>query len=158
MLVTQDPDRKLGFRLMLVNWGNAGDPTVVAADRQLRSFMGLRCPRVRGAPQSIFSILIRRISARRPASMRGRPPRFRDFQRQYRRKPARCQRTSVSGWMIVTGNQRYSWMKNSPIAIRELDATAHLALQHAQLLPERGILRLKSALWPAPGLDDTRLS
>jgi hypothetical protein len=27
-----------------------------------------------------------------------------------------------------------------------LDATAHLALQHGQLLPERGILRLKSAL------------
>jgi hypothetical protein len=58
-------------------------------------------PWMRGAPQSIFSILIRRISARRPASMRGRPPRFRDFQRQYRRKPARCQRTSVSGRMIV---------------------------------------------------------
>src|SRR2546430_13478500 len=42
-------------------------------------------------------------------------PRFRDFQRQYRRKPARCQRTSVSGRMIVmalriAGNQRYSWM------------------------------------------------
>src|SRR5215813_6708147 len=73
---------------------------------------------MRGAPQSIFSTLIRRISARRPASMRGRPPRFRDFQRQYRRKPARCQRTSVSGRMIVmalriAGNQRYSWMKNS---------------------------------------------
>src|SRR6266567_2934552 len=58
-------------------------------------------PWMRGAPQSIFSILIRRISARRPASMRGRPPRFRDFQRQYRRKPARCQRTSVCGRMIV---------------------------------------------------------
>src|SRR2546430_12930102 len=45
-------------------------------------------------------------------------PRFRDFQRQSRRKPARCQRTSVSGRMIVmalriAGNQRYSWMKNS---------------------------------------------
>jgi len=63
---------------------------------------------------------------RRPASMRGRS-RFRDFQRQYRRKPARCQRTSVSGRMIVIalriarkpaiqldpGNQRYSWMKKA---------------------------------------------
>src|SRR5262249_54039178 len=73
---------------------------------------------MRGAPQSIFSTLIRRISARRPASMRGRPPRFRDFQRQYRRKPARCQRTSVSGRINVmalriAGNQRYSWMKNN---------------------------------------------
>jgi hypothetical protein len=31
--------------------------------------------------------LIRRISARRSASICGRPPRKRDFQRQYRRKP-----------------------------------------------------------------------
>jgi hypothetical protein len=35
-----------------------------------------------------------------------------------RRKPARCQRTTVSGRMIVMalrtdGNQRYSWMNNS---------------------------------------------
>jgi hypothetical protein len=36
--------------------------------------------------------------------------------------------------------------EEQPIAIRELDATAHLALQHGQLLPERDILRLKSAL------------
>jgi hypothetical protein len=28
--------------------------------------------------------------------------------------------------------------EEQPIAIRELDATAHLALQHGQLLPERG--------------------
>src|SRR5262245_28457460 len=59
-----------------------------------------------------------RISARRSASIGGRPPRERDFQRQYRQKPARCQRTRVSGRMIVMalstdGNQRYSWMKNS---------------------------------------------
>ena len=36
--------------------------------------------------------------------------------------------------------------EEQPIAIRELDAAARLALQHGQLLPERGILRLKSAL------------
>jgi hypothetical protein len=41
------------------------------------------------------------ISARRPASICGRPPRERDFQRQYRRKPARCYRTRVSGRTIV---------------------------------------------------------
>jgi hypothetical protein len=40
--------------------------------------------------------------------------------------------------------------EEQPIAIRELDATSHLALQHGQLLPERGILRLKSA----PGLEE----
>jgi len=32
------------------------------------------------------------------------------------------------------------------IAIRELDPTAHLALQHNQLLPQRGILCFKAAL------------
>ena len=38
---------------------------------------------------------------RRSVSICGRPPGDRDFQRQYRRKPARCQRTMVSGRMIV---------------------------------------------------------
>jgi hypothetical protein len=32
------------------------------------------------------------------------------------------------------------------IAVRELDATAHLTLQHEELLPQRGILCFKSAL------------
>jgi outer membrane putative beta-barrel porin/alpha-amylase len=36
----------------------------------------------RGAPQSKFSVLICRISARNAASISGRPPRRRDFQRQ----------------------------------------------------------------------------
>src|SRR5213080_4721006 len=72
---------------------------------------------MRGAPHSGFSALIRRISARRSAAILGRPPRKRDFQRQYRRKPPRCQRTRVSGRMIVMvfrtdGNHRYSWTKN----------------------------------------------
>src|SRR6266853_906723 len=64
-----------------------------------------------------LSALMRRISARRSASTCGRPPRERDFHRQYRRKPARCQRTRVSGRMIVMalridGNHRYSMTKN----------------------------------------------
>src|SRR6266699_3800403 len=72
---------------------------------------------MRGAPHKEFSALIRRISARRSASIFGRPPRERDFQHQYRRKPARCQRTRVLGRMIVMvfrtdGNHRYSKTKN----------------------------------------------
>src|SRR5216683_4250341 len=72
---------------------------------------------MRGAPQSWFSVLICRISARNSISIRGRLPRGFDFQRQYRRKPARCHRTSVSGWTIVTtvridGNHRYIWTRN----------------------------------------------
>jgi hypothetical protein len=51
--------------------------------------------------------------------------------------------------MIITalridGNQRYLDQEQA-IAVRELDATAHLAPQHDQLLPERGIFRFKSA-------------
>jgi hypothetical protein len=73
-------------------------------------------PWMRGAPQNGFSTLIRRINARSSMWICGRP-RGRDFQRQYERKPALCQRTSVSGRMIVRtcridGNQRYSWIKN----------------------------------------------
>ena len=41
----------------------------------------------------------------------GRPPREREFRRQYSRKPVRCHRMVVSGWIIVTafntdGNRR----------------------------------------------------
>jgi len=36
--------------------------------------------------------------------------------------------------------------KEQAIAVREGDESAHLALQHNQLISERGILRLKSAL------------
>ena len=70
----------------------------------------------RRAPQRIFRA-IRQINARVSASIFGRPPRERHFQRQYRRKPARCRRTRVLGRMIVTalrtdGNQLYSMTKN----------------------------------------------
>jgi hypothetical protein len=69
------------------------------------------------APQSWFSVQICLISARNSISIRGRPPREFDFQRQKWRKPARCQYTSVSGRTIVTAsrinrNHRYIWMKN----------------------------------------------
>ena len=43
-----------------------------------------------------------RINARRSAAIFGRPPGEPDFQRQYRRKPARCQRT-LRGWFLQTG-------------------------------------------------------
>ena len=66
-----------------------------------------------------LKVAVSRISARRSASICGRPPRGRDFQRQYRRKPARCRRTRVSGRMIVMvfrtdGNHRYSRTRRSP--------------------------------------------
>jgi hypothetical protein len=42
--------------------------------------------------------------------------------------------------------------EEQPIAVRELDPTAHPVLQHNQLLPQRGILCFKSA----PGLEERR--
>src|SRR5215470_1258377 len=56
---------------------------------------------MRGAPHSGLSRLIVRIKSRMSAGTAGRPTRRRDFQRQYRRKPLRCQRTSVSGLKIL---------------------------------------------------------
>jgi hypothetical protein len=62
--------------------------------------MDPRCSRVGS------SLLIRRISARSSGSILGLPPRRQDFQRQYARKPRRCQRSSVSGltMMIASSN------------------------------------------------------
>jgi hypothetical protein len=47
-------------------------------------------------------MLISRISFRISSGTIGRPPRRLDFQRQYNRKPARCQRTMVSGFTIAS--------------------------------------------------------
>ncbi len=57
--------------------------------------------------------LMRRIKPRTSVGICGRPPRERDFQRQYRRKPIRCRRTIVSGLMMTAafnsdGIQPYS--------------------------------------------------
>src|SRR5437588_9256555 len=58
---------------------------------------------MRGAPHSGLSRLIVRIKSRMSAGTAGRPTRRRDLQRQYRRKPLRCQRYE-RGSTIVTSN------------------------------------------------------
>jgi hypothetical protein len=71
---------------------------------------------MRGAPQSGFSLLIRRIKTRSSVLICAVVlPVGRDFQRQLPRNPALWQRTSISDRMIVSacridGNQRYSWL------------------------------------------------
>ena len=77
----------------------------------------LACLLRRKADMLDASTNVRWINARRFGSICGRPPRERDLQRQYPRKPARCQRTRVSGRMIVRtgkidGNNRYSWTRS----------------------------------------------
>jgi len=59
-------------------------------------------PWIFGAPQRGFSNARRRISARVSALTFGLPPDGRDFHFQNRRKPARCQRTTVSGFTITS--------------------------------------------------------
>ena len=68
-------------------------------------------PWIRGAPQQGFSRHILRISSRTSREMIGRPglP-CRTFQVQNRRKPARCQATTVSG-LIMASAERQSRQK-----------------------------------------------
>src|SRR5258705_11973644 len=47
-------------------------------------------PWIRGAPHSELAMLISRISLRISGATVGRPPRHRDFHRQYDLNPARC--------------------------------------------------------------------
>jgi hypothetical protein len=62
-------------------------------------------PWIRRAPHSGLAMLISRISLRISSGTVGRPPRPLDFQHQYDRKPARCQRTMVSGFTIASASQ-----------------------------------------------------
>src|SRR5882724_868157 len=107
-------------------------------------------PWIRGAPQSWLSVLICRISARSSISICGRPHRERDFQRQQQRKPARCQRTSVSGSIIVTtfrieGNQRYISTKNPQSLFVRWALPRTFRRKNDQLMSKYRILSLKPA-------------
>jgi hypothetical protein len=62
-------------------------------------------PWIRGATYNGLAILISRINSRISSGTVGRPPRGRDFQRQYDLNPARCQRTMVSGFTIANASQ-----------------------------------------------------
>src|SRR5262249_32628692 len=102
-----------------------------------------------GAPQSRFSTLIRRISTRKSAAICGRPPMECDFQRQLAAKTS----TMPAHEGLWPDDRHGLEDRRKPtiqldekqaIAVRELDATAHLALQEDQLMPEHGIFCLKS--------------
>ena len=58
-------------------------------------------PWILGAPQNGLATLMSRINCRRSDGASGRPPSGRDLHRQYDRKPARCQRITVSGLTIA---------------------------------------------------------
>jgi hypothetical protein len=58
-------------------------------------------PWILGAPHSGFARLMLRIRCRISSATFGLPLRGRDFHRQNKRKPARCQRMTVSGLTIA---------------------------------------------------------
>jgi hypothetical protein len=99
-------------------------------------------PRMRGAPKSGFSMLIRRISVRNSVSICGRPPRPNDFQTPI---------TTKAGPMPT--HQRFRL--DNPQDLQdggkrsihhEPGSAGHLAPQNDQLMSERSILSLKPAL------------
>jgi hypothetical protein len=74
------------------------NPTGNSAFRNIESEL-CSSPWTRGAPQVGFSATMRKMSSRSSLLIRFRPVRIRcrESQDQYSRKPARCQRTTVSG-------------------------------------------------------------
>src|SRR5262252_4494277 len=81
------------------------NPPQVARDSPLRE-QEANSPWIFGAPQPVFSCAKRRINARSSGVILGRPARGRDFQRQYRRKPARCQPPTGSGLTMTSASRQ----------------------------------------------------
>src|SRR5881628_3797026 len=105
---------------------------------------------MRGAPHSGLSTLIRRISARSSASIWGRPP-IAGFPTPVMAK-AGPMPTHQGLRSDDSDGPEHRWKpsiqqnQEQAIPICELDATPHPALQHNQLMTERRVLGLKSAL------------
>ena len=75
-------------------------------------------PWIRGAPYNGLAMLISRTNCRISVGTAGRPKRRLDFQRQNNRKPARCQRTTVSGRTMASaswafGNRRQAQLRTN---------------------------------------------
>src|SRR3984893_5987065 len=92
-------------------------------------------PWIRGAPHRGLAMLISRTSRRISTATVGRPERGRDFQRQYDLNPARCQRTTVSGFTIVSALRVLGANLVSPTKIRRSMGTE------------------SQSLWQVPSLD-----
>src|SRR6266566_4860932 len=99
---------------------------------------------MRGAPHKEFSALIRRISARSSAAIFGRPPRERDFQCQYRRKPAMPAHEGLgpddSDGLEDRWKPSIQLDQEQAIAVREVGTTTYFPLHHDQLVSERRVL------------------
>ena len=100
-----------------------------------------------------FASHIVRIKVRMSGSMTGRPgPRFRLFHVQYRLKPERCQRVTVSGFTMTSARRQSFQIRNrrtqeNPVDVRK-PWSFHRATKNRDLLPQREILKAEGA----PGL------
>jgi hypothetical protein len=63
-------------------------------------------------------MLISQISRRISSGTVGRPPRGRDFQRQNKRKPARCHSMTVSGLTIAKASNIFGAKRYKPTNIK----------------------------------------
>ena len=96
------------YRFAKVEQPHRGDATAKGIARQFARKSRIRAstPRswTRGAPQVGFSFAMVWREARTSCPVTGLPTRLlRDRKRQYRRKPFRCHRTTVSGFTIRRG-------------------------------------------------------
>jgi hypothetical protein len=93
-----------------------------------------------GAPQVGFSSAKRRISTRTSAVVFGRSPCARDRHFQKSRNPARCQRTTVSGFTMTSTSARQGQTRrkaaqnNRSMAFQPRSGT--FPMEHGKLLPE----------------------
>src|SRR3977135_13190 len=105
-------------------------------------------PWIRGAPHSGLARLIFRINWRISSGTFGLPPRDRDFQRQNKRNPARCQPMTVTGFTITQGIHN-AWRnpieggKNQAVEIGETQPPWRFSSLYNELLAQRQDLRLE---------------
>ena len=105
---------------------------------------------MRGAPQSGFSMLIRRINTRRSVSICGRPPSERASNASSSEsRPDANARASRDGYRENLEDRRKPSIqldKEPAIVVREPDLALHLTPQNDQLMSECHVLCFKPAL------------
>src|SRR6202043_638233 len=109
-------------------------------------------PWIRGAPHSGLARLMSRISRRISSGTIGLPPRVRDFHRQNKRKPARCQRMTVLRFDDHQGvqNARRNPIeagKNEAIEVAEGESLRGFSSEHVELVAQRQDLGLERSSW-----------
>src|SRR5450631_1881694 len=101
-------------------------------------------PWIRRAPHSGLARLMARINWRISSGTFGLPPGERDLHRQNKRKPARCQRITVSGLTITRAFRTFGEAgKNETIEIAKSEPLWRFSSQHNELMAQRHDLRLK---------------